>query len=278
MNVTPLLVPPGVVALTAPVVAPTGTVVEIWLSESTVKTALTPWNVTAVAPVKLVPAIVTGVPTGPLGGVRDAMNGVTLKSLVLTAVPFGVTTLIGPVVAPLGTVAVICVSESTVKEVAGVPLNLTAVAPVKVVPVMVTAVPTGPLPGVNDVICGVTVNGLALVAVPLGVVTWMVPVVAPIGTVAVISVSEPTVKVALTPLKLTAVAPVKPVPLILTLVPTGADPGEKDVIVGGGTDPTSWKTWSGSAGSSMHFGVPCRSFHVVHPVPNPSSGFCQAAG
>ena len=73
------------------------------------------------------------------------------------------------------------------KLVALVPLNVTAVAPVKLLPVIVTLVPTGPLAGVKLVIVGalaVTVNAVALVAVPPGVVTRMSPLVAPAGTVA----------------------------------------------------------------------------------------------
>ena len=72
--------------------------------------------------------------------------------------------------------------------VAAVPLNLTAVAPVRFVPVITTLVPTGPLVGLKLVIVGepMTVKELALVAVPPGVVTATVPVVAPAGTVAVI--------------------------------------------------------------------------------------------
>jgi hypothetical protein len=78
-----------------------------------------------------------------------------------------------------------------------------------------------------------TVNALALVATPAGVVTLSVPVVAPAGTVAWIAVAEVTVKeVALTPLNATAVAPVKFVPLIVTLVPTGPLVGVKPEIVG----------------------------------------------
>ena len=67
-----------------------------------------------------------------------------------------------------------------------VPLNATAVAPVKFVPLTVTLVPIGPLAGVKLVIVGAladTVKVLALVAVPPGVVTLSVPVVAPAGTV-----------------------------------------------------------------------------------------------
>jgi hypothetical protein len=73
----------------------------------------------------------------------------------------------------------------------------------------------------------------ALVAVPPGVVTLIVPEVAPAGTLAVIDAAELTVKVALVPLNETAVAPVKFVPLMVTLVPTDPLVGEKLVIVGG---------------------------------------------
>ena len=70
-------------------------------------------------------------------------------------------------------------------KLALVPLNLTAVAPVKFVPLMVTLIPTAPLVGVKLTIvgAGITVKVLALVAVPPGVVTLSVPVVAPAGTV-----------------------------------------------------------------------------------------------
>src|SRR5436309_6498353 len=106
--------------------------------------------------------------------------------------------LIGPVVAPLGTVAVICVSEFTAKEAAA-PLKATAVAPVKCEPLIVTPVPTGPLVGLNELIVGagvatVTVKLLELLAVPPGVVTLIAPLVALDGSVAVICVSELTVK------------------------------------------------------------------------------------
>jgi len=47
---------------------------------------------------------------------------------------------------------VICVAEFTVKPVAAVPPKVTAVAPVKLVPVIVTTVPpaAGPLVGASD--------------------------------------------------------------------------------------------------------------------------------
>ena len=104
---------------------------------------------------------------------------------LLTAVPPGVTIAILPVFAPVGTVAVICVSESTVKVVAFTPLNVTLVVPVKLVPVIVTGVPTGPLVGLKLRIAGVTRKTLLLVSVPPGVVTVTEPVVALAGTTAV---------------------------------------------------------------------------------------------
>ena len=76
-------------------------------------------------------------------------------------------------------------ADGTVK-LALTPLNATAVAPVKFVPLMVTLLPTSPLVGVKLVMVGgfTTVNEPVLVAVPPGVVTLSVPVVAPAGTVA----------------------------------------------------------------------------------------------
>jgi hypothetical protein len=63
----------------------------------------------------------------------------------------------------------------------------------------------------------VTRNFLLLFSSPLGEVTVTKPVVAPLGTVVVISVLETTVNVAAVPLKLTAVVPVSFAPRILTV-------------------------------------------------------------
>ncbi len=161
----------------------------------------------------------------------------TVKLLVLVTEPAGVVTLIGPVVAPAGTVAVILVDLTTL-NVAAVPLKVTPVAPVKLVPVIVTVVPTGPKVGENEVIVGapavdVTLKPWELQSLPPGVVTQIFPVVAPLGTVAVIFVEDFTVNVAETPWNVTLVAPVKFVPVIVTVVPTGPEVGEKEVIVGG---------------------------------------------
>jgi hypothetical protein len=67
-----------------------------------------------------------------------------------------VTTTLADPGAPLGTVAVMVVAFTTVKLDAAVPANVTAVAPVKVVPVIVTLVPpaVGPEFGLTEVTVG----------------------------------------------------------------------------------------------------------------------------
>src|SRR5436309_3466976 len=194
-------------------------------------------SLTAVTPVKFVPLMVTFAPTGPLVGEKLVMvgGGMTVKLVLLVAVPADVVAIRGPVVAPAGTVAWITVVDVTVKVVALVPLKLTAVTPVKFVPLMVTFAPTGLLVGEKLVMVGggMTVKLVLLVPVPADVVTLSGPVVAPAGTVAWITVVDVTVKVvALVPLKLTAVTPVKFVPLMVTFAPTGPLVGVKSVIVG----------------------------------------------
>ena len=110
----------------------------------------------------------------------------TVKAAELVAVPFGVVTETGPVVAPAGTTALISPSELRVK-LAATPLNFTAVAPVNPRPPMLTLEPVGPLPGLVPLIsgfAGVTVNVAALVTVPFGVVTEIGPLDALLGTAA----------------------------------------------------------------------------------------------
>jgi hypothetical protein len=112
---------------------------------------------------------------------------------------------------------VILVALTTVNEVAAVPPKLTAVAPVKFVPVIVTVCPVPAEIGLKDVIVG---GGRyvkpARVPVPVAVVTDTEPE-APAATVAFMLVALTTVNVvAAVPPKLTAVAPVKFVPVILT--------------------------------------------------------------
>ena len=80
----------------------------------------------------------------------------------------------------------------------------------------------------------VTLNELELVAVPPAVVTEIAPLEEQFGTVALICVELTTLNDADCPLNLTAVAPVKFVPVIVTLVPTPPEAGEKPLMVGAG--------------------------------------------
>jgi hypothetical protein len=196
-----------------------------------VKLAARPWNLTAVTSEKLSPVMTTVVPTGPCVGEKLVTVGLIRKALLVVHDPAGAVTLIGPVVAPAGTVAVICVEELTVNA-ALVPLNVTDVVPVKFVPVITTLVPTGPDVGAKVVTRGPTAKLLTLVAVPPGAVIAMGPVVAPEGTEVVTFVDELIVNVALVPLKVNDVAPVKPLPLTMTLAPMAPIVGEKLVIAG----------------------------------------------
>jgi len=118
-------------------------------------------NFTAVAPVKLVPVIVTDVPpaAGPLVGLNDVTVGAAtyVKLTTLLEVPPGVVTVtVAAPATPAGEVAVMEVAEFTTTFVAELAPNFTPVAPVKFVPVMVTDVPpaSGPLVGLSDVTVG----------------------------------------------------------------------------------------------------------------------------
>jgi len=244
VKLTPVLATPPTVTTTSPVVASLGIGALILVVLQLVGVARVPLNVTALAPCvapKFVPAIVTAVPTGPDGGVSVAMLGgggkVTAKLTPVLAAPLTVTTTF-PVVAPLGTGALILVVLQLV-GVATVPLNVTVLAPCvppKFFPPIVTAAPTGPDVGVSMVMLGgaVTVNLTPVLDSPLTLTTTS-PVVALLGTSALILVGLQLVGVARVPLNLTVLVPCvapKFVPSILTAVPTGPEVGVRVVILG----------------------------------------------
>ena len=93
--------------------------------------------------------------------------------------------------APLPTTAVIWVAEFTVKLCAAILPKLTAVAPVRLLPVITTDTPLPPDGGEKELIVGVEVEAEPKVkldvelADPLGVVTLITPLV-PLPTIAVI--------------------------------------------------------------------------------------------
>ena len=166
-----------------------------------------------------------------------------VNAFVAVALPFGVVTamLFAPTV-PAGVTAVMLVDETTTTLVAATPPTVTLVAPVKLAPVIVIAVPPAVEPEVGDTeeIVGTTyVNAFVAVAVPPGVVTatLFAPTV-PAGVTAVMLVEETTTTlVAATPPTVTLVAPVKSQPVIVIGVPpaVGPDIGVIDVIVGCGS-------------------------------------------
>jgi hypothetical protein len=201
--------------------------------------------------VKSVPVIVTEVPplVGPAEGATELTVGaatyVKLSAALVPLVPPNVVTVTstGPA-EPAGLVAVTCVALSTMKDVAAVEPKSTALAPAKLVPVMVTDVPpaVGPLAGETDVTVGdpVYVNSSSTVValVPPAVVTVTATVPEPTGLVAVICVELSTVNVvAAEAPKLTTVAFVKSVPVIVTDVPPESGPplGLTPVTVGAAT-------------------------------------------
>ena len=236
-------VPPAVVTAMRPV-AVVGTAAKIDVFDNTVNRAATPLKVTPVAPAKFVPVMVTPKPRPPEVAVNDVTVGtvavaVTVKLVADVAVPAGVTTVIRPVTAPVGTPTTIDVADTTLNAVVATPPNVTDVAPVKFVPVIVTPSPRPPVAAVKDVMVGagfVTVNE-APVAVPPGVVTDTAPVTPPVGTTNVIRVADATVNdcTALVPI-FTIDAPVKFEPVIVTVAPAATDVGVNDEIVGAGVE------------------------------------------
>src|SRR5437016_7913170 len=232
---TPLLATPPTVTTTLPVVAPLGTDATMLVALQLVVLAAVPLKVTVPVVPKLAPVMVTAAPTGPEVGFRLVIVGaeeVTVKLTPLLATPPTVTTTL-PVVAPPGTDATMLVALQLV-VLAGVPLEVTAPVVPNFVPVMVTAVPTGPVVGFRLVMAGaeeVTVKFTPLLAIPPTVTTTL-PVVAPLGTDATMLVALQLVVVAVVPLKVTAPVVPKLRPVIVTAVPTGPEVGFRLVMAG----------------------------------------------
>jgi hypothetical protein len=109
---------------------------------------------------KFVPVIVIVEPGAPWPGEKPVIvggGGVMRKLALVVAVPPDVATLIGPVVAPVGTVAMILVVPGPDNGDAFTPLNVTVLfvtVAAKFVPLIVTDVPTGPWSGLNVEIVG----------------------------------------------------------------------------------------------------------------------------
>ena len=139
--------------------------------------------------------------------------------------------------APASTTAVMVVEFTMVNEAAASPPKFTAVAVVKLVPVMVMVAPLAPLVGEKEVMVGAVAGGIKVNPLRLsketGVVTLTAPD-APTPTTAVMVLSSTTVKLAAgEPPKLTAVAPVKLFPEMVTVLPVVSLVGAKEEITGG---------------------------------------------
>src|SRR5271170_781772 len=136
--------------------ASAGAVAETEVAESAVTLAAVVPNLTEVAPLRLVPVMVTGVPPAvvpDVGLIPVRVGGVTkvyLSADDVVDVPPGVVTVMSTVpAASAGAVAVMEVAESAVTLAAVVP-NLTEVAPLRLVPVMVTGGPPAVVPDVGS--------------------------------------------------------------------------------------------------------------------------------
>ncbi|CAB4812309.1 unannotated protein [freshwater metagenome] len=249
----PAPVPFGEMMVTVPVVAPTGTVAVIVVLFTTVAGVVVPLKLTWVAPRNPVPVMVTTVPTDELVGLIDVIAAgaggggggtVTVSCVAATTVPFGVITLTltGPAVAASGMLVVICVPAGLTLTAAESPPNETAVAPEKLVPLMVTTLPMSPVAGVKPVMVGanglvITVNCATDVRLPLGKVTTIepAPTVAPTGTNTSRRVALITLNIAAVPLTVTAVAVSRPRPPTCTIAPTCPDEGSNPSNVGLGS-------------------------------------------
>jgi hypothetical protein len=144
-----------------PVVAPAGTATIRDVAEAVVTVAVMPLNLTILSAgvvEKLLPVMITLVFSLPSVGEKLVITGglINVKSVLLVAVWLFTCTDIFPVEVPEGTVVVSEVAVAAV-TVAVVPLNLTILLTVvveKLLPVMVTVVPTVPLAGLKLLITG----------------------------------------------------------------------------------------------------------------------------
>lgn len=160
-----VLVPPAVVTRIGPDDTPdAGTVTVMLVGESTViPESVTPFSAADVTPARFVPVSVTTV-SAP-GRTMFVLYAVTVGTTAVVptvndadaAVPAGVTTRIGPVVAPVGTDVTKDVADSTVNG-ALTPLKVTALTPTNPVPITVTDSPRPPEGADNAVTVGNNVN------------------------------------------------------------------------------------------------------------------------
>ena len=182
---------------------------------------------------RLVPVIVMSVPTGAVLGANPVARGGcwTFRFPGLVAVPSTVVTVTFAVTAPSGTenvsavaVPATCPGGTVVAPAftVGVPVSARRFVPVTVT--LVSLPPTA-VSGARRSIFGATRKFAVLVVVPVGFVRVTGRVIAPAGTTAFREVAVPPASGATNsaPLKVTSVTPVRLVPVMVTVAPTGAD-------------------------------------------------------
>ena len=133
--------------------------------------------------------------------------------------------------------------------VAATPPTFTLVAPLRLLPLIVNAVPplAGPVAGLTLAIVGsgtTEVNAAARVAVPPAVVTATSFTPAVLAAVtAFTEVAVATMPVADTPPTFTCVVPARSVPVMVMVVPPSVDPdtGVRLLITGAATTASPWK-------------------------------------
>jgi hypothetical protein len=152
-------------------------------------------------------------------------------------VPDGVVTTTSTVPVPAGDVAVIDESEFTVKVVAAADPNLTEVAPVNPLPITLTTVPPAAGPAFGETpettVAYMNLSAALVVEVPPIVVTVMSTVPAePAGDTAVIDEALTTAyELAAVVPNMTLLAPMNPVPVIVTDVPPAVLPVDGEIAV-----------------------------------------------
>ena len=242
MNVKPVAVavPPAVVTETLPLVEPAGTVAVIEVAELAVTVALPPEpKVTRVGLARLRPVITTELVAPCEVGVKLEIEGAgTNVKPVAVAAPPAVVTETLPLVEPAGTVAVIEVAELAVTVALPPEPKVTRVGLARLRPVITTELVAPCEVGVKLEIEGAGTNVKPVaVAVPPAVVTEMLPLVEPAGTVAVIEVAVLAVTAALPPEpKVTSVGLARLRPVITTEFVAPCDVGVKLEIEGAGTN------------------------------------------
>ena len=178
------VLPFGVVTVTLPLGAVPGTVTVSCVSVPVAGDA-TVVPIFTTPPVRPLPLIASVAPAAAAAGVKESIFGRSLKPARTAAGGTGFVTVSEPVSAPAGTTALIEVAETTVIAVWCAPdPNCTSLTESRLAPLIVTVPPTGAKAGAKLVTVGAPriASEPALIAVPFGVTTVILPLLDGAGT------------------------------------------------------------------------------------------------